>query len=93
MKKMVAEYLREQEQNMQTAIESRTAQKLFDDVFTREVIYDLMTEFVAYPQLLRTATEEEQVDEVRDYFIGMFFEQYAMSYIEQYKATRKELGL
>ena len=93
MKKSVAAYLREQDKNMQTAIESRTAQKLFDESMSEQVIWDLMTEFVAYPQMMRTATEEEQVDEIRDYFIGMFFSQYAEGYIRQYKAVREELGL
>lgn len=53
-------------------------------------VYSLLPILVAPPDgALRTMTEEEQIEELMDYALGLFLEQYAQSYIAEAKRVKR----
>lgn len=93
MRQAQKEYLRAELNAVQTAIESRSAQKLMDGL--TEQLDDLMRDFVSHPSFspqLRTSDEEQELDDITDYFFGRFFEQYAKGYILRMEELRKEIA-
>lgn len=89
MKKAMKAYLVEQEANIQTMVESRAMQKLWDRMV--EEFEDELREFIAYPDTLRSVSEEDMVMEITDYAFGQFVKQYGADLITMAKATEREL--
>lgn len=83
--------LEDQDENIQTFIESRSAQKLFDEFFV-EVFWDKAKEFLAYPESLRTMDDEEQVEVLMDYALGRFLDEYGSGYIREARSRRRRFA-
>ena len=96
-KRAILLYIQENESNIQTFIESRTAQKIYDDGRGTgdnmiDSILNASRDFLSFPDSFRTASEEDLVEAIDDYVIGRFFDQYASSAIAHMKDIDAEIA-
>lgn len=97
-KRIVLQYLADNEENIQTFIESRTAQKIWDDGYgamTESIvmsIIDSSRNFISFPESYRGAQEEDFIEAVDDYVIGRFLDRYASAAIAHMKDVEAEMA-
>lgn len=95
-KKAILLYIQENDDNIQTFIESRTAQKIWDDgrgdgSNIIDMIINASRDFITFPESFRTASEEDLIMSIDDYLVGRFLDEYGSSAIAHYKDIQDEL--
>lgn len=96
-KKVILEYIQENENNIQTFIESRQAQKIWDDGRGDgdNIVDSILTasrDYLTFPDSFRTASEEDLIMAIDDYVIGRFLDQYGASAIAHMKDIDAEIA-
>lgn len=78
-------FLKNHDAEIQEMIESRAAQKFFDEEVFVNGFWELATGFITHPsdpeESMRTMDEEDRVELLMDYAFGRFLREYAMSFI------------
>lgn len=96
-KRAILRYIQENDDNIQTFIESRQAQKIWDDGRGNgdNIIDSIITasrDYLTFPDAFRTASEEDLIQSIDDYVIGRFLDEYGSSAIAHYKDIEDEIA-
>jgi hypothetical protein len=91
-------YLKENEENIQKFIESRQAQKLFDDgtapmdnIVT--AVITAVRDFISFPTEVEDTPEEEDfIAAIDDFVLGRFFDEYCTGYIREARKVQLEMA-
>jgi len=92
-KKAILLYIQENDSNIQTFIESRQAQKIWDDGRgDGESVVNASRDYLSFPDSFRTASEEDLIEAIDDYVIGRFLDEYGSSSIAHYKDIEDKIA-